>query len=80
MRSVLQAWAVEVTPKHLVGTGVGLQFGITGLGASVSPALFGIIADAYDIYTGFLFLAGIIAAANFLVLFVPNGDSQKAAA
>jgi FSR family fosmidomycin resistance protein-like MFS transporter len=78
MRSVLQAWAVEVTPKHLVGTGVGLQFGITGLGASVSPALFGIIADAYDIYTGFLFLAGIIAVANFLVLFVPK-EADKAA-
>jgi FSR family fosmidomycin resistance protein-like MFS transporter len=78
MRSVLQAWAVEVTPKHLAGTGVGLQFGITGLGASISPAIFGIIADTYDLYTGFMFLAGIIALANFLVLFVPKeGTSHK---
>jgi len=80
MRSVLQAWAVEVTPKHLAGTGVGLQFGITGLGASISPAIFGIIADTYDLYTGFMFLAGIIALANFLVLLVPKSDSQAAVA
>jgi len=72
MRSVLQAWAVEVTPKHLAGTGVGLQFGITGLGASISPAIFGMIADRYDLYTGFMFLAGIIAFANLMVLFVPD--------
>ena len=79
MRSVLQAWAVDVTPKHMAGTGVGLQFGITGLGAAVSPTLFGMIADAYDIYTGFMFLAGTIAAANLLVLLMPK-ESAKAAA
>lgn len=79
MRSVLQAWAVECTPKHLAGTGVGLQFGITAIGASVAPALFGVIADAFDIYTAFYFLAGTIICANFLVFFVPNGETVKAA-
>jgi MFS family permease len=78
MRSVLQAWAVDVTPKHMAGTGVGLQFGITGLGAAVSPVLFGMIADAYDIYTGFMFLAGTIALANLLVLLMPK-ETAKAA-
>lgn len=74
MRPVLQAWAVESTPKHLAGSGVGLQFGITAVGASISPALFGIIADAYDINTAFLFLAGTIIASNFLVMFMPGGQ------
>ena len=78
MRSVLQAWAVDVTPRHMAGTGVGLQFGITGLGAAISPTLFGMIADAYDIYTGFMFLAGTIAAANLLVLLMPK-EAAKAA-
>lgn len=73
VRGVLQAWAVECTPRHLAGSGVGLQFGVTALGASVSPAIFGVIADAYDIYTGFLFLAGTIIVANVLILFMPNG-------
>ncbi len=72
MRPVLQAWAVESTPKHLAGSGVGLQFGITAVGASLSPALFGIIADAYDIHTAFYFLAGTIIASNLLVFFMPN--------
>ena len=80
MRPVLQAWAVESTPKHLAGSGVGLQFGITAVGASISPALFGIIADAYDIHTAFFFLAGTIIASNFLVMFMPGGTPAAAKA
>jgi MFS family permease len=73
MRPVLQAWAVESTPSHLAGSGVGLQFGITAVGASIAPAIFGVIADAYDIQTGFFFLAGTILASNVLILFMPGG-------
>src|SRR4051812_38527054 len=79
MRSVLQAWAVESTPKHLAGTGVGVQFGITALGGAVSPFLFGAIADATDVYVGFYFLAGTIVFANLLVFFMPNTSPQNAA-
>jgi len=77
MRPVLQAWAVESTPKHLAGTGVGLQFGIQGLGASIAPAIFGMIADAYDIYTGFFFLAATIVFANLLVFFMPDTAAEQ---
>jgi sugar phosphate permease len=80
MRPVLQAWAIESTPKNLAGTGVGLQFGIQAIGASIAPAIFGMIADAYDIYTGFYFLAGTIACANVLVFFIPNGEAKPATA
>jgi FSR family fosmidomycin resistance protein-like MFS transporter len=79
MRPVLQAWAVESTPHHLAGSGVGLQFGITALGASISPAIFGMIADAYDIHTAFFFLAGTIIAANFLVFFIKTDDARPRA-
>ncbi|MBX9811598.1 MAG: MFS transporter [Burkholderiales bacterium] len=78
MRPVLQAWALENTPKNLAGTGVGLQFGIQALGASVAPAIFGMIADAADIYTAFYFLAGTIVFANLLVFFMPNGEVKQA--
>lgn len=74
MRPVLQAWAVECTPKQFAGSGVGLQFGITAIGASVGPMLAGIISDASDIYTGFYFLAGTIVAANVLMYFMPGGQ------
>jgi sugar phosphate permease len=76
MRPVLQAWAVEATPRELAGSGVGLQFGIQHIGASIAPALFGMIADAYDIYTAFYFLAGTILFANLLIVFMP--DQKKA--
>jgi len=78
-RSVLQAWAIESTPKHLAGAGVGLQFGITSIGSSLSPAVFGMIADAFDIYTAFYFLAGTIVVANLLVLAMPDEINGKAA-
>lgn len=78
MRPVLQAWAVESTPKHLAGTGVGMQFGIQAMGASIAPAIFGMIADATDIYTGFYFLAGTIIFANFLVFFMPGTTPAQA--
>ena len=75
MRAVLQAWAVECTPKHLAGTGVGLQFGITAIGGVIAPALFGMIADANGLYAAFYGLAGTIILANLLVIFVPKGDA-----
>ena len=78
MRSVLQAWAVESVPNNLSGAGVGIQFGVTAMGSAVSPALFGVIADAYDLYTGFYFLAAMIAVSNVLIFFIPNGAAAHA--
>ncbi len=79
MRPVMQAWAVENTPQRLAGTGVGLQFTILAIGGSIAPATFGLIADTWDVYTAFYFLAGTIIAANLLVVFVPK-DGPGAAA
>lgn len=80
MRGVLQAWAIEATPKNLAGTAVGIQFGMTSLGAAVSPLLFGLIADAFSLYAGFYFLAGVIIFANLLVFFMPPDPPRTAAA
>jgi sugar phosphate permease len=79
MRPVMQAWAVENTPKRLAGTGVGLQFTILSIGGSIAPASFGVIADTWGVYSAFYCLAGTIIAANLLVVFVPK-DSARATA
>jgi len=76
MRSVLQAWAVESTPKHLAGTGVGVQFGITAIGGGIAPSLFGMIADAHGLQAAFYGLAVTIVLGNLLVLFVPGGGKK----
>ena len=76
MRSVLQAWAIECTPRHLAGTGVGLQFGITAIGGGIAPGLFGMIADAHGLQTAFYGLAVTIVLGNLLVMFVPGGDRK----
>ncbi len=80
MRPVLQAWAVEATPREMAGSGVGLQFGIQHIGAAASPAIFGMIADASDIYTAFYFLAATILFANVLIFFMPKEAGQPRAA
>jgi sugar phosphate permease len=79
MRAVLQAWAIESAPKNLAGSAVGVQFGVTTLGASVAPFAFGMIADAFGLYAGFYFLAGIIIFANLLVFFMPDNEPRKVA-
>ena len=76
MRSVLQAWAIENTPKHLAGTGVGLQFGITAIGGGLGPILFGMIADAWGLQAAFYGLAVSIVLGNFMVMFVPGGEKK----
>ena len=74
--------SVEATPREMAGSGVGLHFGIQHVGAAAAPAIFGMIADASDIYTAFFFLAGTILFANVLIFFMPkeNGRQAKPAA
>ena len=47
------------------------------LGSAIAPAIFGVIADTYDLHTAFLFLAGTIVFANALIFFMPNGAQNK---
>lgn len=79
MRPVMQAWAIENTPKRLAGTGVGLQFTILAIGGSIAPATFGLIADAWGVFAAFYFLAGTIILANVLVMFVPPAQARESA-
>jgi len=77
-RAVIQAWTIEETPKHLAATGIGVVFMLQGIGAAISPTIFGLIADAYDIFTAFYFLAGTIVVANSLIVFMPNRETEPA--
>jgi len=78
MRPALQAWAMDATPKNMGGSTVGLQFTFSALGSATAPAVCGMIADAYNIYTAFYFLAGTIVFANLMMLLMPAETSQPA--
>ena len=65
-------------PGAKKGTTVRLPQTNFFLGAAVSPAIFGMIADKFDIYKGFYFLAGIIVFANLLVFFLPKESAKPA--
>ena len=79
-RAVIQAWTIEETPKHLAATGIGLVFTLQGIGAAISPTIFGLIADTYDIFTAFYFLAGTVIVANCLIVFMPNREAGHSTA
>ncbi len=72
MRPALQAWAMDATPKNMGGSTVGLQFTFSAVGSAIAPAVCGMIADAYNIYTAFYFLAGTIVFANVMMLAMPK--------
>ena len=57
---------------------IGLVFTLQGLGAAISPTIFGLIADNYDIFTAFYFLAATIIVANCLIVFMPDGAARPA--
>ncbi|HET9822226.1 MAG TPA: MFS transporter [Burkholderiaceae bacterium] len=68
IRPVIQAWLLEVTPKNLGGSSVGILFGAQSLGSAVAPLVGGVIADRWGLGATFYFLAGTIVCANVLVL------------
>ena len=80
MRPALQAWAMDAAPQHMGGSTVGLQFTFSALGSAIAPALCGMIADAWSIYTAFYCLAGTIVFANVMMLLMPPENRPAPAA
>jgi FSR family fosmidomycin resistance protein-like MFS transporter len=70
-RSVLQAWLLDSTPRHLGGTAIGILFGAQAVGAAIGPLVAGVIADHYGITATFYFLAATIVIANLFILITP---------
>ena len=72
IRPVIQAWLLEVTPKNMGGSSIGVLFGAQSLGAAIAPLLGGLIADRWGLSATFYFLAGTIVCANLFVLLMPH--------
>jgi MFS family permease len=70
LRPVIFAWTMDVTPKEMGGTTVGILFGVQSLFMTISPLLCGIIADHFGLTWAFYFLAVTILCANILTIFV----------
>ncbi len=72
IRPVIQAWLLEVTPKNMGGSSIGVLFGAQSLGAAIAPLLGGLIADRWGLSATFYFLAGTIVCANLFILLMPR--------
>jgi MFS family permease len=77
VRSIMQAWILDVVPESLAGTSVGLLFGAQSLGSAVGPLACGLIADRWGILSAFWFLAASIVIANVFVFVTPGGKDER---
>ncbi|MEI9477325.1 MAG: MFS transporter [Deltaproteobacteria bacterium] len=70
LRPVLIAWAMELAPKELGGSVVGLQFSFQSGLSALAPVLGGWIADHWGLMATFYFLAATVILSNVLVVFI----------
>jgi MFS transporter, FSR family, fosmidomycin resistance protein len=70
LRPVLLAWTMEVAPKELGGSAIGVQFTFQSALSALSPVLGGWIADIWGLMYTFYFLAAMLLLSNLLVLFI----------
>jgi len=71
-RPVIQAWLLEMTPKSMGGSSIGVLFGAQAVGAAVGPLLAGVVADRHGLPATFYFLAATIVVANLFVFWTPH--------
>jgi len=75
-RPVIQAWLLDITPKNMGGSSIGVLFGAQAVGGALGPYFGGMIADRYGLLATFYFLAFTIVIANVLVIWVPKVDAK----
>ena len=76
-RPVIQAWMLDITPRNMGGSSIGVLFGAQAVGAALGPWFGGMIADHYGILATFYFLAVTIVIANVLVFWTPIGAIER---
>ena len=78
-RPVIQAWLLEMTPKNMGGSSIGVLFGAQAVGAALGPFLAGVVADRHGLPATFYFLAGTIVVANLFVFWTPHHRDEALA-
>jgi MFS family permease len=78
-RPVIQAWLLEMTPKNMGGSSIGVLFGAQALGAALGPFLAGVVADHRGLPATFYFLAATIVIANLFVFWTPHRREEALA-
>jgi MFS family permease len=76
-RPVIQAWLLDITPRNMGGSSIGVLFGAQAVGGALGPYFGGMIADRYGLLATFYFLAFTIVIANILVVWVPKAEAAQ---
>lgn len=78
IRAVMQAWALDATPRGTGGTSISVLFAMQAMGGALGPTSAGLLADHYGIMAAFYFLACTIVFANLFIVFMPRTDAEPA--
>jgi MFS transporter, FSR family, fosmidomycin resistance protein len=76
LRPVLIAWAMELAPKELAGSVIGLQFSFQSGLSALAPVVGGWIADHWGLMATFYFLAATVILSNVLVVFIRESEES----
>ena len=74
LRPVLFAWTMEITPKELGGSAIGVSFSFQSALSALAPVFGGWIADTWGLIYTFYFLAATLLLSNLLVIFVKASE------
>jgi sugar phosphate permease len=77
LRPVLIAWAMELAPRELGGTVVGLQFTFQSALSALAPVLGGWIADRWGLMVTFYFLGGTVLVSNLLAFLIHESPGME---
>ncbi|HAA92750.1 MAG TPA: hypothetical protein DCE33_09915, partial [Rhodospirillaceae bacterium] len=77
LRPVMMSWMMDIMPPQFRGSGTNLMFTTQSILSAATPAIAGIIADAYGLATIFYLFAGIFLIANCLVYLLPDDKATK---
>ncbi|MCL5023662.1 MAG: MFS transporter [Nitrospirae bacterium] len=77
LRPVLFSWAMELAPREMGGSVVGIQFSFQSILAALAPVVGGWIADKWGLSHTFYFLAAMLLFSNLLVVFVREAAHER---
>jgi MFS transporter, FSR family, fosmidomycin resistance protein len=78
IRPVIMANALDVTPKHLGASVIGIVFTIQAAFTSAAPLMVGWTGDRFHIGAGFYVVGGLILISGLFALTLPKADHISA--
>lgn len=72
IRAVMQSWMIDISPPRMSGTATSMFFTMQHALSAPMPLIGGMLADSHGLFEVFYLIAGVMFAANLMILLVPR--------